>query len=112
MKEISTILVTRSNCGRIQPSRVWSIFIYACVKGNVYFVRQIVNNFSVKNWPKALLLACEGGRSAVVEVLLQNGADINVRDEMGNSLLEVAIRKIKRSRSTHWTSNPPNWMKS
>ncbi|KAJ6021157.1 ankyrin repeat-containing domain protein [Penicillium herquei] len=85
-------------------------FRYACKVGHSEFVQSVLEHFELNNWPDAFILAADQGRSSVVSVLLQNGADIDSRDENGNLALDIAIRKVKRYRNAYWSRNSPSWM--
>ncbi|KAJ9401934.1 hypothetical protein DTO282F9_1224 [Paecilomyces variotii] len=117
MLDITTMLVQEGIGAGFKPEHFDSAFTFACSQGHRDFVEHILKHFTVENWPKSLLLAVGNGRSSVIEILLRNGADVNIRDQKGNHLLEVAISEIKRLQSTFGilkgfpnTSNSPNWM--
>jgi ankyrin repeat protein len=46
----------------------------------------------MKDIDKELLTACENGHTDIVELLLDRGSDINVKDEYGNTPLIMASR--------------------
>ncbi|KAJ5150759.1 uncharacterized protein N7500_010948 [Penicillium coprophilum] len=108
-KEIATMLVQEAILAGFKVEHFEGPFRYACVKGCTEILKQILEHFVLENWPAAILLAAEEGRGAVVEVLLQNGADVDIRDEHGNLALDLAIKGIKKYKYHYWPSNPPSW---
>ena len=48
------------------------------------------------NKTTALHIASKAGNSAMVEFLLENGADVKKKDYKGRNALEIAIEKDKR----------------
>ncbi|KAJ9263916.1 hypothetical protein DTO212C5_7334 [Paecilomyces variotii] len=119
MLEITAMLVEEGIRAGFKPEHFDDAFTFACSEGHPDFVEHILKHYTIENWPKSLLLAVENGRSSVIEILLRNGADVNIRDQKGNHLLEVAISEIKRLRSTFGlpkrfqnTSHSPSWMEA
>ncbi|KAJ9360367.1 hypothetical protein DTO027B9_1351 [Paecilomyces variotii] len=92
MLEITTMLVQEGIRAAFKPEHLADALTFACSEGYRDFVEHILKHFSVENWPKSLLLA-------VVEILLRNGANADIRDQKGNHLLEVAITEIKKFRN-------------
>ncbi|KAJ5811124.1 hypothetical protein N7447_010640 [Penicillium robsamsonii] len=109
-KNIATMLVQEAILAGFKAEHFEGTFRYACANGYTEVLKQILEHFVLENWPTALLLATKEGRGAVVEVLLQNGADMDIRDEHGNLALDLAIKGIKKHRDHHWPSDPPNWI--
>ncbi|KAJ5373354.1 hypothetical protein N7517_005360 [Penicillium concentricum] len=103
-KEIATMLVQEAILAGFKAEHFDGAFRYACANGYAEFLKQILEHFVHENLPTALLLAAEEGRGAVVEVLLQNGADVDIPDEDGNLALDLAIKGIKKNRA------PSNWI--
>lgn len=109
-KNVSGILLHEAICAKFSAGQLDGAFRYACAKGCTEFVENVLKHFSPRNWPDALLLAADRGRSAVVEALLHSGADMNVSDKNGNLALDLVIENIKRYRNTCWMFNPPCWI--
>ncbi|KAJ9363475.1 hypothetical protein DTO280E4_2457 [Paecilomyces variotii] len=105
--EITTMLVQEGIRAGFNPEHFDGAFTFACSEGHQGFVAHILKYFTVENWPKSLLLAVENGRNSVIEALLRNGADVNVRDHDGNDLLRVVISKIKKFQGI---SDSHSWM--
>ena len=109
-KNVSDILLHEAICAKFSAEQLDGAFTHACAEGCTEFIENVLKRFSLRNWPDALLLAADRGRSAVVEVLLRNGAGINGSDKTGNLALDLVIENIKRHRNTYWTFNPPCWI--
>lgn len=109
-KDVSGILLHEAICAKFKAEQLDGAFRYACAEGCTDFVENILKHYSLINWPKALLLAADRGRSILVEVLLCNGADMNVSDKYGNLALNLVIQNIKKHRNSCWTFNPPCWI--
>ncbi|GLA39989.1 hypothetical protein AnigIFM63309_007593 [Aspergillus niger] len=107
---IATMLVQEAVRAGFQPAQLDGVFNYACAEGYAGIATQILELCGLERWPDAILVATKQGRSAVVEALLQNGADMNARDVHGNLCLDIAIEKVQEFRHIWWSSNPPNWI--
>lgn len=109
-KKVWETLFHEAICARFSAEQLDGAFRYACERGCTEFVETVLKHFSLTNWPDALLLAADRGRSAIVEVLLHNGADINLSDKNGNLALDLVIENIKKRRNYHRPSNSPCWI--
>ncbi|GKZ93566.1 hypothetical protein AnigIFM59636_006640 [Aspergillus niger] len=109
-ESIATMLVQEAVRAGFQAEQLDGVFNYACAEGYAGIATQILELCGLERWPDAILVATKQGRSAVVEALLQNGADMNARDVHGNLCLDIAIEKVQKFRHTWWGSNPPNWI--
>ncbi|TPR04710.1 Alcohol dehydrogenase GroES-like domain family protein [Aspergillus niger] len=109
-ESIATMLVQEAVRAGFQAEQLDGVFNYACAEGYAGIATQILEFCGLERWPDAILVATKQGRSAVVEALLQNGADMNARDVHGNLCLDIAIEKVQKFRHTWWGSNPPNWI--
>ncbi|RDH36215.1 ankyrin repeat-containing domain protein [Aspergillus welwitschiae] len=107
---IATMLVQEAVRAGFQAEQLDGMFNYACAEGYAGIATQILELCGLERWPDAILVATKQGRSAVVEALLQNGADMNARDAHGNLCLDIAIEKVQNFRHTWWSSNSPNWI--
>ncbi|GLA12779.1 hypothetical protein AnigIFM62618_008735 [Aspergillus niger] len=107
---VATMLVQEAILAGFQAEHLDGLFRYACAEGHAGIVTQILDLCSLECWPDAILVATERGRSAVVEALLQNGADMNARDVHGNLCLDIAIENVQKYRHTWWSFNSPNWI--
>ncbi|GKZ81649.1 hypothetical protein AnigIFM56816_006170 [Aspergillus niger] len=109
-ESIATMLVQEAVRAGFQAEQLDGVFIYACAEGYAGIATQILELCGLERWQDAILVATKQGRSAVVEALLQNGADMNARDVHGNLCLDIAIEKVQKFRHTWWSSNSPNWI--
>ncbi|OQE06082.1 hypothetical protein PENVUL_c020G06499 [Penicillium vulpinum] len=109
-KDISAMLVQEAIYAGFKAEHFGGAFRYACAEGYTEFLKQILQHFDLQNWPTALLIAVKRGRGTVVEVLLQNGAGVDIRDENGNLALDLAIERIKESRRPDSPSSSRNWI--
>ncbi|GLA57796.1 hypothetical protein AtubIFM55763_003038 [Aspergillus tubingensis] len=109
-ESISTILVQEAFHAGFKAEQLDGVFKYACAEGYAAVVTQILEHCSLEHWPDAMLVATKQGRSAVVEVLLQHGADKDSCDGNGNLCLDIAIEKVQYYRYAWWSFNPPNWI--
>ncbi|KAI2896871.1 hypothetical protein CBS76997_8872 [Aspergillus niger] len=106
-ESIATMLVQEAVRAGFQAEQLDGVFNYACAEGYAGIATQILEFCGLERWPDAILVAT---KQAVVEALLQNGADMNARDVHGNLCLDIAIEKVQKFRHTWWGSNPPNWI--
>ncbi|ODM23751.1 hypothetical protein SI65_01340 [Aspergillus cristatus] len=107
--EVSAMLVRDGVRVGFKPEHFNSAFEYACIKGCLGFVNEILKHFAVTNWPHALLLAADQGQSAVVELLVENGAELDTCDKYNNSALELAINEIQHS-DIRYAKGISGWM--
>ncbi|GLA81291.1 hypothetical protein AtubIFM56815_004934 [Aspergillus tubingensis] len=109
-ESISTMLVQEAFHAGFKAEQLDGVFKYACAGGYAAVVTQILEHCSLEHWPDAMLVATKQGRCAVVDVLLQHGADKDSCDEHGNLCLDIAIEKVRYYRYAWWSFNPPNWI--
>lgn len=108
---IASILLQGAIFRQFKRNQIDGAFKYACESGHDEFVQDSLNHFQLSNWPDALLWAAEKGRESVVNVLLQNGANINHRGKEGKTAIEITISIINRHEHPFCLENkPPSWI--
>ncbi|PYH38635.1 ankyrin [Aspergillus neoniger CBS 115656] len=71
------------------------VFHYPCSLGYKRFAVQMLEHFTVINWPDGILVAAEYGRVGAVDVLLSWGADVEARNRCGESAINLAVNQMK-----------------
>ncbi|KAI2904559.1 hypothetical protein CBS76997_4162 [Aspergillus niger] len=93
--EVASILLSEAIHVGFNAEIFSEIFRHSCSKGYKNFVVQILEHFTVINWPDGLLEAAEHGRAGTVGVLLSRGADVETRNGSGESAISLAVNKMK-----------------
>ncbi|GLA47313.1 hypothetical protein AnigIFM63604_001510 [Aspergillus niger] len=93
--EVASILLSEAIHVGFNAEIFSEIFLHSCSKGYKSFVVQILERFTVINWPDGLLEAAEHGRAGTVDVLLSRGADVNARNGSGESAISLAVNQMK-----------------
>lgn len=93
--EVASILLSEAIHVGFNAEIFSEIFRHSCSKEYKSFVVQILEHFTVINWPDGLLEAAEHGRAGTVGVLLSRGADVETRNGSGESAISLAVNKMK-----------------
>ncbi|KAL3260786.1 hypothetical protein ABHI18_004275 [Aspergillus niger] len=93
--EVASILLSEAIHVGFNAEIFSEIFRHSCSKGYKNFVVEILEHFTVINWPDGLLEAAEHGRAGTVGVLLSRGADVETRNGSGESAISLAVNKMK-----------------
>ncbi|MFC0603959.1 ankyrin repeat domain-containing protein [Winogradskyella pulchriflava] len=77
-----------------------TFLILAASKGNISIIKHLIElgsnlNFQDKNGYTSLHFACQNSHPEVVDILIDSGCDINLRDVYGNPPIWTAIMNAK-----------------
>ncbi|KAE8354008.1 ankyrin repeat-containing domain protein [Aspergillus coremiiformis] len=99
IEEVTAVLVDEALRVGFTAEHFRAIFEHACRSGCVGRAKAMLGLFPIESWPGSLLAAVNWGKPAVVQLLLDHGADFDCCDDTRDSALIFAIKHIRVCRS-------------
>ncbi|GKZ20283.1 hypothetical protein AbraCBS73388_005553 [Aspergillus brasiliensis] len=93
--ETQRILLSEAIHAGFKAEQFSEILVRACSKGYKNFLAQLLEHFTVINWPDGILEAAEHGRAGTVDILVSHGADASSRNKSGESAIDLVIDQMK-----------------
>mgnify|MGYP000535365496 CR=1 FL=1 len=97
--EVATVLIER---GAEVNRKGWTPLHYAATRGHIAMMRLLLENSAYidaesPNGTTPLMMAAMYGSPEAVKVLIQAGADLNIKNQLGLSALDFAVRGSRQN---------------